>query len=180
MVRELNMDTQRQNFWKESIQKEATVRLMWHTRYSKEFSRSTFAPKKRQEGLVIKPLSNLKVADTKKNATDQKSLQASSKEKFEAAAKTNLDDLLVEMRPVSTDTKGLLYKGFSALGEGRYQYLQQRKLKKPEDKYEFPITSAWEVGWKINEYVPAVRGDQFGRTKVIKDSFYRPNGIFYH
>jgi len=179
MVRELNMDTQRQNFWKESIEKEAMVRLMWHTRYSKEFSRASFAPKPRKEGLVLKPLSSLKVSDSKTKASDEKNLQASSKEKFEEAAKTDLNALLVEMRPVSTGTKNLLYKGFSALGEGRYQYLQKRKMKKPEEKYEFPITSAWEIGWKINEYVPSVRGEQFGRTKVIRDSFYRPNGIFY-
>lgn len=177
MVRELNMDTQRQNFWKESINKEAIVRLAWHNRYSKEFARSTFVAKPRQQGLTIQSPGAHKVSDKKKEA---KNLQSSSKEKFEEVAKKNPEALLVEMRPVSTGTKALLYKGFSALGEGRYQYLQERKLKKPEDKYEFPITSAWEVGWKINEYVPNLRGEQFGRTKVIRDSFYRPNGIFYH
>ena len=36
MARELNMDTRRQNFWKESIHKEAFVRLAWHGRYRAE------------------------------------------------------------------------------------------------------------------------------------------------
>ena len=36
MARELNMDTQRQNFWKESIHKEAFVRQAWHGRYRAE------------------------------------------------------------------------------------------------------------------------------------------------
>lgn len=183
MVRELNMDTQRQNFWKESVEKEAMVRLMWHTRYSKEFSRSTFVPKPRKEGMTIKSAGAIKLPalKDKEQKTTKTDIQQASKQKFGETAKDNPDALLVEMRPVSTNTKSVLYKGFSALGEGRYAYLQKRKLKKPEEKYEFPITSAWEVGWKINEYIPAIdKNAQFGRTHVIRDSFYRPNGIFYH
>lgn len=37
MARELNMDTQRQNFWKEAVRKEAYVRLAWHQKYTAEF-----------------------------------------------------------------------------------------------------------------------------------------------
>ena len=175
MVRELNMDTQRQNFWKESIHKEATVRLGWHMKYSKEFSRSSYVPKPRKEGMTLSmksvPKADEVQLDAKKKAT---------KQKFEDAAKKNPDALLVEMRPVSCGTRSLLYKGFSALGEGRYQYLQKRKLKRPEDKYEFPITSAWEIGWKIDEIMKDnLKPAQHGRTHEIQDSFYRRNGIFY-
>ena len=40
MVREL-FDVQRQNFWTESIHKEAYTRLAWHEKYSKEFARES-------------------------------------------------------------------------------------------------------------------------------------------
>lgn len=185
MVRELNMDTQRQNFWKESIGKEAMVRLLWHTRYSKEFSRSAFVSKPRKEGLVVKPMDSFKQErKTKggKNALLGKTSKAdeqTAQQKFAEAAKKEPESLLVEMRPVSGNTQSLLYDGFSALGGGRYAYLQQRRFKKPEEKYEFPITSAWEIGWKINDCVKSVKPPQYGRSRVIRDSFYRPNGILY-
>ncbi|XP_032236923.1 protein ATP6V1FNB-like [Nematostella vectensis] len=181
MGRELNMDTQRQNFWKESINKEAYVRLNWHARYSKEFSRSAYVPKPRKEGMVIKPVASLTLPSKKLDSTTvSKTKLQDSIAQFEAAAKEDPNSLLIEMRPVSSNTKKLLYNGFSALGEGRYQYLEKRKMKKPEQKYEFPITSAWEIGWKIDEYCPTMKAAQFGRTKVIRDSFYRNNGIFYN
>ena len=182
MVRELNMDTQRQNFWKESINKEANVRLLWHTRYSKEFAERSFAVKpQKKEGMVFK--SKEQALGSKTVGKDEKKATGKAKKPGEnkaAAAGTTAEpeSLLIEMRPVSSDTRSLLYKGFSALGKGRYAYLQQRRLKKPEEKYEFPITSAWEIGWKINDCVKPVK-PQFGQSREIRDSFYRSNGIFY-
>ncbi|PFX16029.1 hypothetical protein AWC38_SpisGene19721 [Stylophora pistillata] len=131
MVRELNMDTQRQNFWKESIDKEAYVRLNWHTRYSKEFARdaATMAAKPRKEGLKINALQGLKQEMEEK---EKKQEESTAKKQLEEKAKTDPKSLLVEMRPVSGKTRELLYDGFSALGGGRYAYLQQRKLKPPE------------------------------------------------
>ena len=177
MVRELNMDTQRQNFWKESINKEAFVRLAWHARYSKEFVRDAAAmttQKPRNEGLKINALQALKEEMEAKEKKEEE-----SRKKVEETAKQNPESLLVEMRPVSRDTREVLYDGFSALGGGRYAYLQKRKLKAPEVKYEFPITSSWEVGWKLQDCVKQQKSPSFGRTRVIRDTFYRPGGILY-
>lgn len=177
MVRELNMDTQRQNFWKESINKEAFVRLSWHARYSKELVRDVAAitvKKPRTEGLKINALQSLKDEMEAKEKKEQK-----GRKKVEETAKKNPESLLVEMRPVSRDTKELLYDGFSALGGGRYAYLQKRNQKDPEVKYEYPITSSWEVGWKLQDCVKQQKSPSFGRTRAIRDTFYRPNGILY-
>lgn len=171
------MDTQRQNFWKESINKEAYVRLAWHARYSKEFARDKFvAAKPRGEGLKINALQALKQEMEEK---EKEKKEKTTQKQLEEKAKADPNSLLVEMRPVSRDTRELLYDGFSALGGGRYAYLQQRKQKAPEVKYEFPITSSWEIGWRLQDCVKQQKAC-CGRTRVIKDTFYRRNGILYN
>ena len=180
MVRELNMDTQRQNFWKESIDKEAIVRLLWHARYSKELAReaATLMSKTRKELPKVNPFIPAK-QDERVEKGKGKQEEDSRKELQETAKKDATTSLLVEMRPVSRDTKDLLYDGFSALGGGRYAYLQKRKQKDPEVKYEFPITSSWEIGWRLSDCVKQQTSPSFGRTRVIRDTFFRPNGILY-
>lgn len=193
MVRELNMDTQRQNFWKESIDKEASVRLAWHVQFSKDLSsqsaiqmkskqpkkNGTFLPKigTQNSKMITSNLEKqkIKMACSRSDKTQYKG-QVTDKSASEPTT------LLIEMRPVTPGTKKLLYKGFSALGEGRYAYLQERKKKKPEQKYEFPITNGWEYGWKITEAMKKSlsKPAEFGRTRIVKDSFYRNNGVSPH
>lgn len=180
MARELNMDTQRQNFWKESIHKEATVRLSWHMKFSKEFARDHSVKKVKSPkplALLVKPTANINLNQSVSiNPNKSKQLTASQIKGLKAKPGASS---FAEMRPVTPATKHLLYKGFSALGEGRYQYLQQRRQKKPEQKYEFPITSGWEYGWKITTSMKnsSTRPAEFGRTRIVKDSFYRTNGV---
>ena len=84
-----------------------------------------------------------------------------------------------EMRVASAATKGLLYTGLSAEGEGRKAYLIQRKNKGPEEKYQYPLTSALEVGWKISD-VSGTRENkpaQYGRSRIVQDTFFRTNGV---
>lgn len=85
-----------------------------------------------------------------------------------------------EMRAASATTKQLLYTGLSAEGEGRKAYLVQRRIKNPEDKFQFPLTSALEVGWKIREVGKKGEGKpaQFGRSRIVQDTFFRTNGCF--
>ena len=180
MARELNMDTQRQNFWKESIHKEATVRLSWHMKFSKEFARDHSVKKLKSPdplAMLVKPTGNINIKQSV-NVNPKQSKQPTVSQIKDLKAKPRATNL-TEMRPVTPATKLLLYKGFSALGEGRYQYLQQRKQKKPEQKYEFPITSGWEYGWKITTSMKnsSTRPAEFGRTRIVRDSFYRTNGV---
>ena len=183
MVRELNMNTQRQNFWKESIHKEATVRLLWHMKFSKEFARNQNIRehylKKQAELSMMKtaPVSHIgleRYPKTKKAET----LPDPGKDGEDVQSGRG-QGLATEMRPVTPSTRELLFKGFSALGEGRHQYLRKRKEKKPEEKYEYPVTSGWEYGWKIGRSMGnfRMRPAEFGRTRIIKESFYRTNGV---
>lgn len=45
------MDAQWQNFWVESINKEAAVRFQWHLRYSKQFAKTAFQSRPKKEGM---------------------------------------------------------------------------------------------------------------------------------
>lgn len=174
MVRELNMDTQRQNFWKESIHKEAHVRLGWHIRYSREFAGDNLLPQRKNKSLVPKRTINIDSLNKTAPVAELK-----NKKKQRPATTKDITTNLVEMRPVSAKTKDLLYKGFSALGEGRHAYLTKRKEKRPELKYEFPITSTWEYGWKITDAMrnSSLKPATHGRTRIVHDTFYTRNGV---
>lgn len=111
MARELNMDTQRQNFWKESIHKEAFVRLAWHGRYKDEIESknkqresksetvrqvqikriATMVPKIQRSNLVLPVINYPKKPKTKRDEILQRS----------APAKLDESSLLTEMRPVA-------------------------------------------------------------------------------
>ncbi|PAA49518.1 hypothetical protein BOX15_Mlig011474g2 [Macrostomum lignano] len=88
-------------------------------------------------------------------------------------------ELCVEMRPISPKTKQLLYEGFSREGKGRRQYLKQRTDKAPEDKFQFPIVSSWEYGWKLGDVIKIedIKKPPFGRTRLINDTFYTRTGV---
>ena len=125
------------------------------------------------------PVAELKPKkSTNQLKAEQEKVNKDKKKDYAALAAADPNALLVEMRQVTPAIKSQLYKGFSKEGTGRYAYLQIRKLKKPEDKYDFPITSSWEYGWKLDDVVKEFRAPAFGRSRIVKDSFYRTNGIF--
>ena len=184
------MDTQSQNFWLESIKKEAAVRLAWHSKYSKNFSTYAQSKSPGYDNIPAKGSAGIASRISKLNSSISKNTEAmtySLTSKSQTAHKSDsalpvdanslkCNDILHDMRPVSSQTHSLLYNGISALGEGRYAYLTKRKLKSPVEKYEFPILSSCQYGWKIMEYgIP--KTSAYARTCVIKDSFYRPSGI---
>jgi hypothetical protein len=86
---------------------------------------------------------------------------------------------VVEMRPVSPSVRKLLYRGFTKEGKGRYQYLQARTAKKPEEKYKFPLTSSWDYGWHLDDVVKDFHAPLYGRSRIVRDTFFRRNGILY-
>ena len=81
-----------------------------------------------------------------------------------------------EMRPADRSTKDKLYEGFTKEGRGRYAYLQDRHRIIPEKKFTFPTLSSMKYGWKLDESFQLKRPD-FARTRLIKDSFYKRNGV---
>lgn len=179
------MDTQLQNFWKESINKEAALRFSWHLRFSKQFSKefaksaSAKKPRASRHGSV--PNGNT-VAERIRRLEHEKRLRNAKKGEEDAVGEnprlTQSDGALSlrDMRPPTAGTRQLLYNGISAHGEGRYAYLKKRKTLTPEQKYDFPILSSCQYGWKIRDFSRA-KSSPHARVCVIKDSFYRNSGI---
>uniref|UniRef100_A0A8C4YMM2 Sperm microtubule inner protein 1 C-terminal domain-containing protein n=1 Tax=Gopherus evgoodei TaxID=1825980 RepID=A0A8C4YMM2_9SAUR len=69
------------------------------------------------------------------------------------------EPLLKEMRPATPKTKHLLYQGISWEGQGRHLYLQERKLKNPEEKFHYPVLSSWEYGWRLGKAEDCLKND---------------------
>ena len=173
----LSMDTQLQNFWVENINKEASLRFAWHLRYSKEFAKNAIKAKPgktKKTGIQSSVSERIKRIESEKG----RSLTAdgSVREKDPRLTKSDGALSMRDMRPPSKNTRGLLYNGISAHGEGRYAYLKKRRTLIPEEKYEFPILSSCQYGWKIME-CSNPKSSQHARTCVIKDTFYRNSGI---
>uniref|UniRef100_A0A8C5CB34 Si:ch211-193l2.10 n=1 Tax=Gadus morhua TaxID=8049 RepID=A0A8C5CB34_GADMO len=81
------------------------------------------------------------------------------------------------MRPPSPQTREVLYQGSSHYGTGRGLYLRRRGQMRPEEKFEFPLISSWEYGWRLGDF--SVCGSPAnGRSAVVKNTFYCRNGVF--
>ncbi|XP_070559143.1 protein SPMIP1-like [Ptychodera flava] len=180
------MDTQRQNFFVESVQKEMQYRMRWKTKYSKEYARLFYQRDPEQEETTSTPKQVLARTTMPVSDPPRKSLGQRMKEGRLHDEQRGLRDTsegkqnqapLTEMRPVSKTTKSLLYSGFSKIEEGRHAYLQARKKKKPYEKFTYPMTNSWEYGWKIDDYMKHYRPPKHGMTHVVQDTFYRPNGV---
>ncbi|XP_078275538.1 protein SPMIP1-like [Rhinoraja longicauda] len=175
MERKLNMDTQVQNFWKESITKEDLLRMCWLRRFKGNLSQ----PPERE--IVLKKIPKLPriPVQTKEPKAQEKVAGPSAKEKCKKsiAEKKTANRSLDDMRPITPEVRALLYNGFSKEDKGRSLYLKTRKKKGPSEKYEYPLTTSWNYGWKIEENVE-YKKPNFGRTAIVETAFYRRNGIF--
>ena len=107
------IDTQKSNFWKESLKKEAKLRKEWHLRYSKEFVKSQSAPRPRK--LQTIDFTAILVPDPIKPVVKP------VKPATAPLPKTSLETQFIEMRPATINTNRLLYQGISHHGEGRYR-----------------------------------------------------------
>ena len=189
MSRGYPADTKKQNFFAEQYEKEAYTRLQWYMQkrrgktnlYDDEADmKANVSSGLRQSKLnsyktdprtglpSINPREFAKQLKREDNEKRMKSMEHTS------ASSSSVN--LVEMRPPSCRTKNTLYHGFSKEGRGRYQYLKTRNEVSPEKKFEFPITSSWEYGWRIAE-VARLKKPEYARTRKIKDTFYTRNGV---
>ena len=184
------MDTQLQNFWIESIKKEASLRLAWQLKYSKAFAKQAALKKKAEatptkKGMITDPQANIKRRIqlmekdmAKEEPKEDDAASTGSKElKKDDDDDYSTEDLLNirEMREPSPKTRLQLYDGISHHGEGRYAYLKLRHKKSPEEKFTFPVLSSCVYGWKIRDH--GMPKSEFARTRVIRDTFYRHSGI---
>lgn len=183
----LAMDTQLQNFWIESIDKEASLRFAWQLKYSKQFAKKIVQQRQqgKKTGLVLSNAVTERIKKIEAESEPSRPATVGEKPTFHPqtqsrsqSAKTARVTVMRDMRPPSQCTQAMLYSGISAHGEGRYAYLKKRKLLIPEQKYEFPILSSCTYGWKITELTNP-KPSRYARTCVIKDSFYRNSGIMF-
>ena len=171
------MDVRAQNSWKELIEKEATTRLLCNfkreeTKEDDEwFNRSKYSQKRSTiTQLELPPQIKFPPRPVRQNPAD------AMNELAEQLKATN-QDLSRDMRTPDEATKKILYDGFTKEEKGRYLYLKTRKSANPEDKYEHPVVSSFEYGWKLNEVAPKYKTPENGRSKIVEESFYRRNGV---
>ena len=184
------MDTRLQNFWKESINKEMTLRFAWQARYANK-ERSN----KKSSGVKPTVASTANMAAHNSIAGKIKRLEVETEriraENSDGNVSQNVNTRSAQaqtaaavgapasdMRPASTLTRSLLYKGLSVHGEGRYAYLKRRNMIVPDQKFLYPVLSSSEYGWKILDHAKLERSPH-GHASVIKASFYRNSGIIF-
>ncbi|XP_062928276.1 protein SPMIP1-like [Mobula hypostoma] len=149
MERKLNMDTQLQNFWKESMTKEDLLRFCWLRHFKGDLSKPPARVTERKKVPTL-PHGGFQIQDAAvqgKEGGPSKEVKQKKLRAKEQAPTVSMSD----MRPVTPEVRALLYDGFSKEDKGRYQYLKARKKKGPSEKYEYPLTTSWNYGWKIGE-----------------------------
>ena len=102
--------TQKSNFWKESLKKEAQLRKEWHLKYSKEFAKPQSTKRARQ--LQTMEFTPIVIPDPIRPATRP----------AKPVSAPHLADL-ADMRPATEHTQKILYQGISHHGEGRHGYV---------------------------------------------------------
>jgi hypothetical protein len=170
------MDTRAQNSWKELIDKETSTRLH-HKRGGDHndlkddddwFDRNKYNNKS-------KPISH----GIPTIVYPPKPVRVKTLTVAEQTAQMNAKDYNDHRDMVKVDPtiEHLLYDGFSKEQKGRYQYLKARKQDGPEQKYEYPLLTSYDYGWKLDETGLKYQTPKNGRSKIVEDSFYRRNGI---
>uniref|UniRef100_UPI00398EB0B0 protein SPMIP1-like n=1 Tax=Pristiophorus japonicus TaxID=55135 RepID=UPI00398EB0B0 len=165
-------DARSQKCWKELIDKEAYARIAWREKYGNKYSRLPPTIPKNQRGIPKLPARN----DILPAIHAPKQQEEKKKPVQEAPSKP---EQFQGMRPVTPQIQRLLYDGFSKEQKGRYLYLEKRKAKYPEEKFQYPILSSWEYGWRLGDVIEELQLPVHGRLRTVNDTFYSRNGVFY-
>ncbi|KAK5873131.1 hypothetical protein PBY51_013772 [Eleginops maclovinus] len=178
------LTTQSQNCYREQIQKEMLTRLAWKSRYSHLYP-SNQPPKISSEGTnlpgdtqpVLPPVTraNKEQSDLPPLPPPPRPLLPPPEISLEGEGRPNVSPL---MRPVSPNTRHALYQDSSHHGKGRRLYLQRRGHIRPEDKFDFPVLSSWEYGWRLGDYTMDYKTPSRAKSSVVKSTFYARNGVF--
>lgn len=149
------LTTQNQNCYRELITKEAYTRLTWKMKYGKDYPTSFTSRRAKTLGFYSPPKPPTEF-------TLPPVVQPQQKKKKEAPVLVgrSLSEAPL-MRPVSPQTKETLYRGFSKEGKGRSTYLKRRTQKLPEEKFDYPLLSSWEYGWRLGEKLTSYSGLMF-------------------
>ncbi|XP_070759394.1 protein SPMIP1 [Enoplosus armatus] len=176
------LTTQSQNCYREQIQKEMLTRLAWKNRYAKLYP-SCYNPRNNSTEptqlphLPADPRAVLPaVTRTPEKRSDLPPPPPPPPVlSLEGEGRLNVAS---PMRPVSPQTRYALYQESSHHGKGRSQYLHRRGRMKPEEKFDFPLLSSWEYGWRLGDYTLDYRTPSRAKSSVVKSTFYARNGVF--
>ncbi|XP_061474311.1 protein SPMIP1 [Rhineura floridana] len=172
------LTTQEQDGWRELINKEAFCRVGWKAKYGHKYPRrvTDYGISKRKGFLpaICHP-------EERPSSLGRQGVIAQKAERQLSAEEEGArhQEPLSEMRVPTPQTTQLLYQGFSREGKGRHLYLKERKMKSPEEKFCYPVLSSWEYGWRLGDIVKDIKTPIHGKSRIVKDTFYFKNGIFY-
>ncbi|XP_041634311.1 protein ATP6V1FNB [Cheilinus undulatus] len=173
------LTTQSQNCYREQIQKEMLTRLAWRRRYA-ELYPSCYNPGNintktpQQPHLPADP----RAVPPTVTSTPEKKSDLLHPPPSVASSEEGQLSVAPLMRPVSPQTRMALYQESSHHGKGRSLYLQRRGRIRPEDKFDFPVLSSWEYGWRLGDYTLDYRTPSRAKSSVVKNTFYARNGVF--
>ncbi|XP_062301571.1 protein SPMIP1 [Scomber scombrus] len=176
------LTTQSQNCYREQIQKEMLTRLAWKSRYAKLYPSCDNPPKNSTDSTQLPqlPADTQAVLPPVTRTPEKKSNPPFLRPPPPALSVEEEGQLSVAplMRPVSPKTRKALYQDSSHHGKGRSLYLQRRGQRRPEEKFDFPVLSSWEYGWRLGDYTLDYRTPSHARSSVVKNTFYARNGVF--
>lgn len=176
-----------QRFIEELYNKETDTRLKWRTKAkdrraddegAQAASRQSEVFRRRIEAACPKPTEALlRLKERHQSVSHHKRIRNFADE-FQVQS-TMADGDLVDMIPPERDVKAQLYQGISRDGKGRHLYLKSRNIPDPDHKYHSPVVSSWQYGWNMSDIVEKqeMKKPEFGRKRLITDTFYTRNGI---
>ncbi|KAK2165333.1 hypothetical protein LSH36_52g09072 [Paralvinella palmiformis] len=184
MSRNYPANTQIQKFLEESYNKERDCRLGWYFKTQQSGSANTVSKqfdvfRKKIEAACPKPTEALLQVKSVKPKSYHKRIITYDDNLMKMAGQTRNASLTVDMMPASKPVRDKLYDGFTKEGKGRYQYLQNRYRDIPENKYQFPVLSSWEYGWRLGDVISKedIKKPANARTRIVADTFYTRTGI---
>ncbi|KAF0312597.1 Sorbin and SH3 domain-containing protein 2 [Amphibalanus amphitrite] len=141
MPRTMPVDTQWQNFWKESIHNETETRMRWALKFDNEFHKMINDPQLADFKVPCDRFNVKKVPTIEHPSTSyviDKQYHMKKQPPPPPIPKKPDSGVSLDMYPPDPATKALLYDGISYNGEGRYQYLRARN-KLPSQKSPIPL-----------------------------------------
>nr|XP_033782570.1 protein ATP6V1FNB [Geotrypetes seraphini] len=174
-------NTRTQNCWRELLQKEMRTRVAWKIKYGHDYPTAgvpaaVSARRRREAPLLVVKRGLPEIGATRTQAPEEKA-EAPAPAPSPRESVSKLKEFGIDMRPPSAQSLKLLYQGLDKDGSGRQQYLERRKLKGPEDKFQYRIISSWDYGWRIGEAMKEFKSPAYGRSAIVKSTFYKKNGI---
>ncbi|KAM9813860.1 protein SPMIP1 [Neosynchiropus ocellatus] len=163
------LTTRSQNAYREQIKKETLTRLAWKNRYAELYPSCCGECKPPPEAPREPRVATLPPIVRPPEVQPDLPPAASPQEELRVPPL---------MRPVSPTTRRTLFQDSSGQGKGRSLYLQRRSQLPPEEKFDFPLLSSWDYGWRLGDYTLAHRPPSCPRSSVVKNTFYSRNGVF--